>query len=413
MASLSSSEIRHNIKFNTLNGIFAVMGMNLVTPFISVWAMGMGGTNFQIGLISSLPPLIGLVAMLPGAFFVDRFASKRNITGAFIFFQRLFFVLLALTPFLPAHYVWYLVIINGLMNFPGSIANVAWQSFIAGAIPAQERAQAFAQRNRLSSLCGLAVTFLAGQIFRVVPAARLNTMYMIFFLVAFGFALVEVWSHMQMREIVSAPKEEAKLGVLPTFKAIFSQRAFIVFCLCSLVFHFGWQMAWPLFSIYKVRFLGANETWVSLINVINGLGSFISYGFWRRIIEKRGNHSVLAVAAMGISTAPFLYSISSSLYQLALANVLLGIAVAGINLTLFNSLLDAVPEQNRTIYIAAYTMLINTSAVMAPMVGIAILDRWNIVTALMVAGGLRLLGTCTFFLRGKKISRVPGQEAAA
>lgn len=414
MASLSQSEIKHNIKYNTLNGIFATMGLNLVTPFISVWAMGLGATNLQIGLISSLPPLIGLVAMLPGAFFVDRFTGKRNITGAFIFFHRLFFVLLALTPLLPTHQVWFLVIMNGLMNFPGSIANVAWQSFIAGAIPAQERAHAFAQRNRLTSLCGLAVTFLAGQVFRVVPADRLNTMYQIFFLVAFVFALAEVWSHMQMKEIVSEEAAgKSKLSTRQTFKAIITAGPFLIFCACSLVFHFGWQMGWPLFSIYQVRVLGANETWVSIISVVSGLGSFISYGFWRRLIEKRGNHVALAVSAMGISSTPFFYTISSSLYHLILANALVGMAVAGIGLTLFNSLLDAVPEQSRTIFIAAYTMLINVSAVIAPMVGIVILDRWNIIAALLVAGTVRLLGTCTFFLRSRKISKVPGQEVAA
>ena len=414
MGSLSQSEINHNIKYNTLNGIFATMGLNLVTPFISVWAMGLGATNFQIGLISSLPPLVGLVAMLPGAFFVDRFSAKRNITGAFMFFTRLFYILLALTPILPAHQVWFLVIMNGLMNFPGSISNVAWQSFIAGAIPAQQRAHAFAQRNRLTHLFGIAVTFLAGQIFRVVPVARHSILYQIFFVTAFVIALAEVWSHMQMREVVSEEVAgKAKLSTRQTFKAILTARPFLIFCACSLVFHFGWQMGWPLFSIYQVRNLGANETWVSIISVVSGAGSFFSFGLWRRLIEKRGNHVALAVSAMGISSTPFLYAISSSLYQLILANALVGIAVAGIGLTLFNSLLDAVPEQSQTIYIAAYTMLINISAVIAPMVGIAILDRWNIIAALLVAGTVRLLGTCTFFLRSRKISKVPGQEVAA
>lgn len=414
MASLSQSEVNHNIKYNTLNGIFATMGLNLVTPFISVWAMGLGATNLQIGLISSLPPLVGLVAMLPGAFFVDRFTEKRKITGAFIFFNRLFYVLLALTPILPAYQVWFLVIMNGLMNFPGSISNVAWQSFIAGAIPAQQRAHAFAQRNRLTHLFGIAVTFLAGQIFRLVPVVRHSILYQIFFVTAFVFALAEVWSHMQMREVV--PEDAAgksKLSTRQTFKAILMARPFLIFCACSLVFHFGWQMGWPLFSIYQVRNLGANETWVSIISVVSGAGSFFSFGLWRRLIEKRGNHVALAVSAMGISATPFLYSISSSLYHLILANALVGMAVAGINLTLFNSLLDAVPEQSRTIYIAAYTMLINISAVIAPMVGIAILDEWNIIAALLVAGAVRLLGTCTFFLRSRKISKVPGQEVAA
>lgn len=382
------------------------MAMNLVTPFIGVWALGLGASNLQIGLISSLPPLIGLAAMLPGAFFVERFSSKRVVTGAFIFFNRLFFIFLALTPVLPAYQVWFLVIVNGLMNFPGSIANVAWQSFIAGAIPPRDRARAFAHRNRLTALFGIAVTFVAGQIFRIVPKANLSIVYQVFFITAFLFALMEVWAHMQMREeIEDIPEDRPRTGLTETFKAIASSRTFMIFCLCSLTFHFGWQMAWPLFSIYQVKNLGANETWISIINVINGLASFLTYSLWRSFIEKKGNHLALAVAALGISSCPFFYALSTSILHVVAANAVVGVAIAGINLALFNSLLDTVPDEGRTIYIAAYTMLINASATIAPMVGIALLNRWSILIALLVAGALRLLGTCTFFVRNWHAAR--------
>lgn len=406
MGRLSQADVNHNYRFNIFNGIFAVMATNLVTPFIGVWALGLGASNMQMGLISSMPPLVGLVAMLPGAFFVDRFASKKVITGTFIFFHRLFFVLLALTPILPIHQVWFLVIVNGLMNFPGSIAGVAWQSFIAGAIPPRDRARAFAHRNRLTSLFGISITFVAGQIFRVVPAANVNALYQIFFLTAFAFALVEVWAHLQMREEQGdSGEDKPRPSGVHSFKAIISTRPFLLFCLCSLIFHFGWQMAWPLFSIYQVKVLGADETWVSIISVVNGAASFLTYGFWRRFIERKGNHLVLAVSSLGISACPFLYSLSTSILHVVAANALIGMAVAGINLALFNSLLEAVPDEGRTIYIASYTMLINLSATIAPMVGIALLNRWNIILALVVAGSLRLLGSSTFFLRCGHISR--------
>jgi len=409
---LSQADINHNYKFNIYNGIYAVLAMNLVSPFIGVWALGLGASNLQIGLISSLPPLIGLVAMLPGAFFVDRFTTKRKVTGAFIFFHRLFFVFLALTPVLPAHQIWFLVIVNGLMNFPGSIANVAWQSFIAGAIPAQDRARAFAHRNRLTSLFGIAITLIAGQIFRIVPEARLNMLYQVFFITAFLFALLEVWSHLQMREaIVEEVKEKPSLSVGQTFKAIASSRPYVIFCICSLVFHFGWQMAWPLFSIHQVRNLGADETWVSIINVVNGAAAFMTYGVWRRFIERKGNHLALAFAALGISVCPFMYAMSTSLLHVVAINALVGMAIAGINLALFNSLLDEVPDEGRTIFIASYTMLIYASAAIAPMIGIALLNRWNsMFIALIIAGSLRMLGTGTFFIRYRHISLQQSRE---
>ena len=415
MDRLSQADINHNYKFNILNGVFATMGMNLVTPFIGVLALNLGASNFQMGLLSSMPPLVGLVAMLPGAFFVDRFATKRKITGIFIFFHRLFFVLLALTPMLTAHQVWFLVCINGLMNFPGSIAGVAWQSFIAGAIPPRERARAFAHRNRLTSLFGISITFLAGQVFRVVPEANLGTLYQVFFLLAFLFALLEVWFHLQMREaLVQEGEAMVGPGVIQIFKTILTTKPFVIFCACSLVFHFGWQMAWPLFSIHQVRNLGADETWISIISVVNGGASFLTYGIWQRFIQRRGNHLGVAVATLGISISPFLYAMSSSVIHVVMTNALVGMAIAGINLALFNSLLDAVPDEGRTIYIASYTMLINLSATIAPMVGIALLDKWNnMIIALAIAGTLRLLGSFTFFARYRYLSRQPSKEQLA
>lgn len=408
----SQGDINHNIKHNTLNGVFAVLSTNLVIPFISVFALKLGASNLQMGLISSLPPAIALVAMLPGAFFVERFGAKKAITGAFILLHRFFFVLLALTPVLPAHQVWYLVLVNGLMNLPGSIAGVAWQSFIAGAIPPRERARAFAIRNRLVSLFGIGITFLAGQIFRLLPDAH-HTLYQVFFVTAFGFALLEVWFHFKMRETVADGQRPAAPRLKTVAAELLSARPYLVFCGCSLLFHFGWQMAWPLFSIHQVRNLGADENWVAMISVVNGAMAFLSYGMWRRFSERKGNQLALVFAALGISASPFLYALSRSLYHVVAINGLIGIAIAGINLVLFNSLLEAVPDQGRTIYIAIYTMLINLSATVAPMVGIGLLEGFGIIAALSVAGAIRLLGTASFALRWSRSRQAQSRPSAA
>ncbi|HCJ56735.1 hypothetical protein [Lutispora sp.] len=53
--------------------------------------------------------------------------------------------------------------------------------------------------------------------------------------------------------------------------------AAIVFTLIAFIFHISWQMAWPLFFIYEVDFLHANEAWLSLINVSSALANVVIY----------------------------------------------------------------------------------------------------------------------------------------
>lgn len=410
--SLSSQDASHNIKCNTLNGVFATMAMNLVNPFIGVLAISMGADAYQIALLSSLPALMSMISMIPGGIMVDRFAQKKLITGMCIVITRFFFILLALTPMLPANIrVMYLVVIHGVMNLPGGISNVAWQSFIATAIPSEKRAQAFATRNKITSICGMCMTLLAGQILRIysVKIGEVN-LFRIFFIVAFGFALLEVFFHLKMKEptLVKGNKQEieGKKSISKSMKTVLSYKPFLLFGLCSLLFHFGWQMGWPLFSIYQIKYLGADGTWISYLSVSGSLAAFVTYPLWGKLVTKKGNNFAVIVATCAIAMSPFLYAISWNLYVLFLVNFFMGGAVAGISLVLFNTLLEVVPDEDRTLFIAVYSTVISLSAFFSPMVGAFVYDKINIYFALVVAGCFRLFGSFTFFLRYKYLQKL-------
>jgi MFS family permease len=49
------------IRFSTF---LAALSLNLFSPFISMYALKLGATNFQIGLISSLTTLVSIIAQL-------------------------------------------------------------------------------------------------------------------------------------------------------------------------------------------------------------------------------------------------------------------------------------------------------------------------------------------------------------
>ena len=170
---------------------------------------------------------------------------------------------------------------------------------------------------------------------------------------------------------------------------------------CSLTFHFGWQMGWPLFNIFMIKTLGANEAWLSAISIASGLSSIATSTLWAKFSDKYGNTLTIAIATFGMSITPILYALSNSIWMLVVFNIIIGISIAGTILVLFNMLLEVTPTKNRTTIVSIYNTFIAVSATIAPIVGVTLKNFTNIKTALIIVGCFRLLGSFTFYLRKK------------
>lgn len=442
--------LEHNMRTNTLHGVVSVLGLNLVQPFIGIFAVKLGATNYQIALLSSAPAVVSLLAMIPGARFIDRFPRKKRVTMGFLFAHRLFFLALATIPFFtPDRRAGALVALIALMNLPGAISNVAWQSFISGIVPASLRPRAFASRNRWMNLVGTIVVLIAG---RLLDLLSFPVGYQIAFACAFLFAIAEMTVFSRIDEDaaldLNAVATAAGIGASPgmgsssrsttgsgaaapegqqghhggqgpqgqgaegaqvpqdaqgpiavfrrTWQEVRTHRSFLRYVGASMYFYFAWQIAWPLFTLYQVRVLGANNFWVSILNLANTGGSLVGYGFWANYANRRGNLRTLFVATAGIFMVPFVYAFSKSLYTVAAFNLLSGAIFSGVNLCLFNALLDTTPERHRTSYIAYYSTLVNATAILAPMTGVALLNRVGFMWAFLAAAAFRVTGSFAF-----------------
>ncbi len=444
-ATGGASTLETNMRVNTLHGVAQVLTLNMVQPFIGIFAVKLGASNYQIALLSSAPAVVSLLAMIPGARFIDRFSRKKRVTIAFLLAHRAFFLALACLPFfLPDRRAGVLVALVALMNFPGAIGNVAWQSFISGIIPAQMRPGAFAQRNRLMNLVGTCVVLVAG---RLLDLISYPVSYQIVFVAAFAFALLEAWVLAQVDEeqgialtgsaktigtggeatrrnatATEEPSPAAGRGpvaaFVATFREVVSHKPYVRYTAASIYFYFAWQVAWPLFTLYQVQVLGANNLWVSILNLTNTGGALVGYGFWARYATRNGNLRTLFASSAGIFIVPVVYAFSHSLYTVALFNLVMGAIFSGVNLSLFNALLDTTPERHRTSYIAYYQTLVNTSAIVAPMVGVALLNGMGFTWAFLASAAFRITGSLAFLVidrieaRERQAGRGAGQPAA-
>ncbi|MEH7885684.1 MFS transporter [Bacillus sp. JJ1609] len=393
-----SEIIKLNEKNSIINGVASTIVMSMSNNYFALFAIGvLGATNYQVGLISSLPQIIGMFAMILGTAIMSRLQEKKKFTGRSIFFTRLFLIGMFFVIYLPVEYrAWTFVLLVGLMNLPGSFAMLSWQSFIGDLVSDSRRSGFFSERNRVLTIAGMITTLMIGIALKWFD--KVNPLpYQILFLMAFVFGVVEVFylnRHIEPQRELKTEKSKFNFGW-----DAYKYKPFIYFLICGLFFNFAWQLAWPLFNIYNIKVAHMTGFWISIITVANQIGQIISFKWWGRMADKHSNAKMLAVTALGMASAPFLTILSTNMYYLTFVNFTSGLFVSGTVLLLFNQLLEVTREENRGSFIAQYNILLAIIGFIAPQVGVYLLHLSSVETAMNIASGLRALsgGVFLFF----------------
>lgn len=395
-----------NIRMNNINGALQIISVNLVTSFAGLFIKRLNASDYLVSLLNSLPALFSILGILLSTPLILSCKNKKKVTSLSYFITRSFYILMAFVPLLPEELrAATFVLLYGAMNFPGSIATFFWQSFFADIFSPSKRSKVLSQRNSISTFTGTAVTLFVGILLNKLSNTRQELIhyYQIVFIIAFIIGIFEVLSLYIHKDkikgnFVEVKNENEKLSI-DFFKGIIKQKSYLLYIICIIVFHFSWQMGWPLFLTYEVDYLHTNEMWAGIISTVNGLCMALGYTFWRKFSDKKGNALTLTISAFGSGLCPLFYSISTHIIHVAYFTGIIGFTFAGIQLLLINSLYEVSPKENRTSYIALYNLCINLTLIVAPFVGMHIYKLTNIKTALLVTAGARFFSSLLFFLR--------------
>ncbi|WP_225231396.1 MFS transporter [Solibacillus faecavium] len=377
------------------HGMASAVAQNTSNSYIPIFAMTiLGATNYQVGLISSLPPLITLLMTLPAAILLNRSIEQKRLVAFSVLAARFVFLLIAFVSYVPGSFgSWLLLALIAAMSVPNTMANMGWQSFIGNIIEETRRAQFFSDRNRLLTIVGLIVTLTIGVVMKDMTANQIA--YQILFMFTFVVGIVELYFLLKHDEPVRELSLEKKRAM---DWSIFRNNKYVLFLIVALIFNFGWQMAWGLFNIYNVRYAGATIFWISMFNVANMSAQIFSFSLWRKWSQKYGNMYVFVWVAFGMSTAPLLMALSTNLYYLVVMSLISGLFVSGTVLILFNLLLENSPQEVRTYCITTYNVLLATIAFTSPQIGIWLLETYTMEVAMYLSTVVRFLAAVGFFV---------------
>lgn len=385
----------YNEKMSIYHGMASAVAQNTSNSYIPIFAMTiLGATNYQVGLISSLPPLVTLFMTLPAAILLNRAIEQKKLVAFSVVAARFVFLLIAFVSYVPGSFgSWLLLGLIAAMSIPNTMANMGWQSFIGNLIEEHRRAQFFSDRNRLLTIVGLIVTLTIGIVMKDLTTNKLA--YQILFMFTFVVGLVELYFILKHDEPKREVQQEKKRAM---DWSIFKHKQYVLFLVVALVFNFGWQMAWGLFNIYNVRYAEATIFWISMFNVANMLAQIFSFGLWKKWSQQYGDMRVFVWVAFGMSTAPLLTVLSTNLFYLTAMSMLSGIFVSGTVLILFNLLLENSPQEVRTYCITTYNVLLAIISFTAPQIGIWLLETYAMDLAMYLSTAVRFLAAVCFFV---------------
>ncbi len=177
---------------------------------------------------------------------------------------------------------------------------------------------------------------------------------------------------------------------------ILSHDDFVRISIKRLVFITGTMLATPLFPLYYVRQVQANDAWIGLINMAQTAVLLVGYFLWTRESRLRGSRFVIIWTTLGISIYPALVASTQQVEIIVILAALAGIFQAGIDLVFFDELMKTVPVEHSATFVSLAQSLQYLSAVIAPIFGTIIATQIGLGGALIVSAGIRFIGFLLF-----------------
>lgn len=385
--------------------IFWASFLAAAASFNSAYAIRLGAENVQVGLLTSLPALFALLVSIPaGVFLQSRLRRKPWIVAA-LALSRSSYLLVALLPFIKnigipsgTLTVWVLV----LASIPANFFNVGWYSMLADVTAEERRAAIFSARNIIYNASYSVLTFAFGA---WLAQGKFPENYQWMYLV--GFLLTCLSTYFVFKLEVPDPKwvskteglgDEIRKQVAALRDAFTRHHGFIRITRNTLCHGMGLWMASPLYILYYVKVLNANDGWIGLQGTVLAAATIVGFTLWRPLVKRWGEPTVLKRTIVCAGIYPILAGLLPSLDMILLAVALNGLIQSGINLAHFNTLLKVTPDDNRPGYTALYMTIVNTGAFIGPLIGVALADVIGLGPMLIICGVLSILGSTSFWI---------------
>lgn len=341
--------------------VLSSFGDGVGGTYIPIYAVQLGASPVDVGWLRSLGNLFGNVMQVPWGMVCDRFKAH----ALFIILGSLIVSLLWI-PMLHVRGSWELILLFAAQAFATSMVTPAWSALLGDMAPKVERGELMAKMTIVASLGSMMATAVSGYSMTSMRGGDIN-LYTIPFALAAGcgvmssFVMLSFWRRGDGRE--GKPPTSSWFG-LHAFRGDFRWFFWLV------SFHsFFMSISWPLFPITTVMIVGDDMMMIAYRSIISGAIALLARRFFGRLSDRAGRKSIMVIGRAGIFLYPLIYAFATNIYHLYLAEIVVGILIAGSDIAIFAYVLDITPEGQRGSSFALYNTTTGVSTFFGSLLG--------------------------------------------
>jgi len=369
-------------------------------PFLPVFLTRLGASNLQIGLLTSMPGVTGLVlAILIGRFL----QTRRNIVPWFSTSRLMVLSSYALTGlvaiFMPKPLMVNSILgIWALATIPQTALAVCFSVVMNAVAGSEGRYALLSRRWTILGLTNTIVTFFVTQLLDRV-AFPLNYQIMFIALSLGGLISYYFSSQISLPDQTPPPLTAGKSvrETIHNYRDLLrSNPAFVSFVSKRFVYLSAIALGAPIFPLFFVRQVQASDAQIGSINMTYTAVMMLGYSFWTWLSRKKGGRLVMLATTFGLMLYPLASALTPEVGLIIFYAGTAGFFQAGIDLVFFDELMKTVPPEYSATFVSLAQSLQYLSAVLSPLIGTYLADHIGLGGALLVSAGLRLLGFLLF-----------------
>ncbi|MHB9110381.1 MAG: MFS transporter [Armatimonadota bacterium] len=366
----------------------SIYGASVGGMFLIGYALKLGATNAQIGLMSTIPMLfVGI--QLWASHMVESGVSRRLLTLIGSLGNVLGWVFIIMIPYVakdapPIVKVSALIAIITLVTINAYVSGNARGSWVGDLIPSNFRGTFFGRLTMYGGIIGTAFALIEGWFLDVVKSQGITAFSILF---AFGVVvgLINALLFMPQADVPIERAAKEKGAFRGYVRDTFANKALIAVMIYALLWSLQ-SIAGPFYNTYMIRSveedgLGMPFLGIGIVNAMVTFTMLFFSPFWGRMVDRYGCRPILVLCTFGIAPFPLMWLAippghATMVYALVgPLNLLGGFLIAGISVALSTLIYKVTPSAGRSVQFALYSIIVTIAAAPMPYLGGYLTDK--------------------------------------
>lgn len=359
-----AQKIKKSLIYSIIDGTFWAMMVGCGESFFSAFAVLMCANTIQLGILGSLPQVLGSVSQFFTNRLVNLFRSRQRFICLAVLVQAFMYIPIALSFFLGSNRVDCFLAFASCYWISGMIFGPAWNSWMGDLVAPNERGRYFGTRNRIMSTSSLLTMLSAGMVLNYFSHDA-HSPYLGFAILFSLACLARLISGFFLSKKYEPPFQNvssAEFGFVAFIReARQSQYGIFIVFMCLL--NFSVYLSAPFFAPYMLVDLKLDYLSYTIINVTPVIVKIWLMPRWGRICDEFGTIKVLTFTGYWVPFVPLMWLFGSDFWYLVFSQIICGVIWSGFELASFNFVFEATKPALRVSCIAYYN-IINGAAIL-------------------------------------------------